>query len=69
MDTLDDYLDAERFCGQLSSNQQDLIRMLQDGFKISEIADILDVSERDIRHMAFEIARQRRKFDGRCDAS
>lgn len=64
MNTLDDHLDAERFCGQLSSNQQDLIRMLQDGFKISEIADILDVSERDIRHMAFEIARQRRKFDG-----
>lgn len=64
MNMLDDHLDAERFCGQLSSNQQDLIRMLQDGFKISEIADILDVSERDIRRMACEIAQQRRKFDG-----
>lgn len=64
MNMLDDHLDAERFCGQLSSNQQDLIRMLQDGFKISEIADILDVTEQDIRHMACEIAQQRRKFDG-----
>lgn len=63
MNTLDDHLDAEQFCGQLSSNQRDLIRMLQDGFKISEIADILDVNERDIRLMACEIARQRRKFD------
>lgn len=62
--TLDDCLDTERFCSQLSSDQQDLIRMLQDGFRISEIADILNVREQDIRHMAFEIAQQRRKFDG-----
>lgn len=61
---LEDRLDAERFCGQLSSNQQDLIRMLQDGFKISEIADILDVGEGDVRRMACDIARQRREFDG-----
>lgn len=64
MNTLDNRLDAERFCGQLSPDQQDLIRMLQDGFKISEIADIMNVSEQDIRHTACEIVRQRRKFDG-----
>lgn len=56
MNTLDDCLDTERFCNQLSPDQQDLIRTLQDGFKISEIADILNVSERDIRRMACEIA-------------
>ena len=38
--------------------------MLQDGFKIPEIMDILDISERDVRLMACEIAQQRRKFDG-----
>lgn len=64
MKSLDDRLDADRFCSQLPSNQQDLIQMLQDGFTISEIADILGVGERDIRHMACEIVRQRRKFDG-----
>lgn len=64
VNTLDDYLDAERFCNQLSSHQQELIRMLQDGFKISEIADILNVSEGDIRRMACAIVQQRRKFDG-----
>lgn len=64
MNTLDDRLDAEQFCGQLSSHQRDLIRMLQDGFKISEIADILNVGEGDIRHMACEIAQRRRRFDG-----
>lgn len=60
---LDDRIDAERFCNQLSSRQQELIRMLQDGFKLSEIADILGSTEQDIRLMACEIARQRRKFD------
>lgn len=60
---LEDRIDAERFCSRLSTEQQELIRMLQDGFQLSEIADILNVSERDIRLMACEIARQRRKFD------
>ena len=60
---LDDRIDAERFCNQLSSRQQELIRMLQVGFKLSEIADILGSTEQDIRLMACEIARQRRKFD------
>lgn len=64
MNTLDSCLDAERFCSQLSSHQQDLIHMLQNGFRISEIADILNITERDIRHMACEIAQQRRKSDG-----
>lgn len=63
-DALDDSLDAERFCAQLSADQQDLIRMLQEGFRLPEIADFLDVSERDIRRMACEIARRRRIFDG-----
>lgn len=64
MKTLDDCLNAERFYSQLTSNQQELIQMLQDGFKISEISDILNVSERDIRRMACEMIQQRQKFDG-----
>ena len=63
MDTLDRQLDAERFCDSLTFDQQNLIRMLQDGFKISEIVDILNISKQDVRLMACEIARQRRKFE------
>lgn len=64
LDTWDNRLDAEQFCSTLTSAQQDLIRMLQDGFRIPEIMEILGTSERDIRLMAREIAQQRRKFDG-----
>ena len=56
MDTLDRQLNMEQFCDSLTSDQQNLIRMLQDGFKISEITDILGISERNIRLMALEIA-------------
>lgn len=63
-DALDSQMDAERFCGSLSPRQQSLIRMLQDGFHISEVADILDVSEDDVRHMSYEIAKRRRAFEG-----
>lgn len=38
--------------------------MFQESFRISEIADILDLNEREIRRMSAEIVRQRRKFDG-----
>ena len=38
--------------------------MLQEGFLISEISDLLGMSEQDIRRLSAEIARQRRKFDG-----
>ena len=53
----------EQFCDSLTSDQQNLIGMLQDGFKISEITDILGISERNIRLMALEIAQLRRKFE------
>ncbi|MDE6282051.1 MAG: hypothetical protein K2M15_09780, partial [Oscillospiraceae bacterium] len=62
-DILDGQLDTERFCGSLTPDQQILIQMLRDGFKISEITDILDISEQDLRLMACEIARQRLKFE------
>lgn len=38
--------------------------MLQEGFCIPEITDILGMSEGEVRRMSAEIARQRRKFDG-----
>ncbi|MBD5168769.1 MAG: hypothetical protein HDT20_01370 [Oscillibacter sp.] len=63
MDTLDRQLDMEQFCDSLTSDQRNLIGMLQDGFKISEITDILGISERNIRLMALEIAQLRRKFE------
>ena len=63
MDILDRQLDMEQFCDSLTSDQQDLIRMLRDGFKISEITDILGISERNVRFMALEIAQLRRKFE------
>lgn len=62
--SLDGRIDSERFCSSLSSDQQELIRMLQEGFLISEISDLLGMSEQDIRRLSAEIARQRRKFDG-----
>lgn len=56
-------LDAERFCTQLSSQEQDMVRMLQEGFQMTEIEDVLGISEQDLRHLACEIARKKRKFD------
>ncbi len=61
---LDGRIDLERFCSSLSPDQQELIQMLQEGFLLPEIADLLGMSERDIRRMSAEIARQRRAFDG-----
>ena len=63
VDALDGRIDLERFCSSLSPNQQELIRMLQEGFLIAEIADLLGMDERDVRRMSAEIARQRRKLD------
>lgn len=63
IDTLDRKLDIEQFCDSLIYDQQDLIRMLRDGIKISEITDFLGISERNIRLMAYEIAQLRRKFE------
>lgn len=56
-------LDTERFCAQLSSQEQDMVRMLQEGFQMTEIEDVLGISEQELRHMACEIARKKRKFD------
>lgn len=63
-DSLDSQIDRAQFCSALPPDQQELIKMLQEGFRISEIADILDLNEREIRRMSAEIVRQRRKFDG-----
>lgn len=62
-DALNSRIDRERFCASLSSDQRELVEMLQEGFRISEIADLLNISEHDVRRMAAEIARQRRKFE------
>lgn len=62
-DSLDDQMDRERFLEQLPGDQQTLVRMLQEGFRIPEIADILGISQRDLRHTAGEIALQKRQFD------
>ena len=63
-DSLDNQIDRERFFSRLSSEHQELVRLLQEGFRISEIADIFDISEGDVRRISAEIAQQRRKFDG-----
>lgn len=62
-DSLDDQMDRERFLEQLSDEQQTLVRMLREGFRISEIADILGMSQRDLRRAASEIALRKRQFD------
>lgn len=62
-ESLEMRLDTERFCGQLSSQERDMVRMLQEGFQMTEIEDVLGISEQDLRHMACEIARKKRKFD------
>lgn len=62
-DSLDDQMDRERFLEQLSDEQQTLVRMLREGFRISEIADILGMSQRDLRRAASEIAMRKRQFD------
>ena len=62
-DSLGDQIDRERFLEQLSSEQQTLVRMLQEGFRIPEIADILGMSQRDLRRVAGEIAMRKRQFD------
>ena len=63
-DSLDNQIDRERFFSRLSSEHQELVRLLQEGFRISEIADIFDISEGDVRRISAEIVQQRRKFDG-----
>lgn len=62
-DSLDDQMDRERFLEQLSDEQRTLIQMLQEGFRIPEIADILGMSQRDFRRAASEIAMRKRQFD------
>lgn len=62
-DSLDDQMDRERFLEQLSSDQQTLVRLLQEGFRIPEAADILGISQRDLRRAAGEIALQKRQSD------
>lgn len=62
-DSLGAQIDRERFLEQLSSEQQTLVRMLQEGFRIPEIADVLGVSQRDLRRAASEIALSKRQFD------
>lgn len=62
-DSLDDQMDRERFLEQLSGEQQALIQMLQEGFRIPEIADILGMSQRELRRAASEIAIRKRQFD------
>lgn len=62
-DSLDDQIDREHFLEQLSDEQQTLVRMLQEGFRIPEIADILGMSQRDLRRAAGEIAIRKRQFD------
>ena len=56
-------MDKERFLEQLSGEQQTLIQMLQEGFRIPEIADILGMSQRDLRRAASKIAMRKRQFD------
>lgn len=63
-DSVDSQIDQERFCASLSPEQQELVGMLREGFRISEIMDLLDISEREVRKLSAEIARRRRKFDG-----
>lgn len=62
-DSLDDQMDKERFLKQLSGEQRTLVQMLQEGFRIPEIADILGMSQRDLRRAAGEIAMRKRQFD------
>lgn len=62
-DHLDDQIDRERFLEQLSSEQQTLVRMLQEGFRIPEIADVLGMSQQNLRYVAGEIAMRKRQFD------
>ena len=62
-DSLDDQMDKERFLEQLSSDQQTLVRLLQEGFRIPEVADILGISQKDLRRAAGEIALRKRQFD------
>lgn len=49
--------------GGASDEQRTLVRMLQEGFRIPEIADILGMSQQDLRRAAGEIAMQKRQFD------
>lgn len=56
-------MDRERFLEQLSGEQRTLVQMLQEGFLIPEIADILGISQRDLRRAASEIAMRKRQFD------
>lgn len=62
-DSLDDQMDRERFLEQLSGEQRTLVQMLQEGFRIPEIADILGMSQRDLQRAASEIAMRKRQFD------
>ena len=55
-------MDKERFLEQLSGEQQTLIQMLQEGFRIPEIADIFGISQRDLRRAASKIAMRKRQF-------
>lgn len=62
-DSLDEQIDRARFVEQLSGEQQMLVQMLQEGFRLPEIADILGISQQALRHMAGEIALRKRQLD------
>lgn len=62
--TVDDRIDIERFCQGLPSKQRGFLQMLQVGFSIPEIAEIMGTNKGTLHQMEVEIARQKRAFDG-----
>lgn len=62
IDAMEEQIMAEQFRDSLSGQERTLVDMLQSGFRIAQIAEILHIAEADVQRMGQTVAQKRRRF-------